>query len=509
MRRLSFGVTALDHLVITCRDVEVSAAWYSRVLGMTRETFGPHRRTSLRFGQQKINLRPETATQEEWFCGLGAAPGTHDLCFLGGDAGDDVAHLRECGVAVELGPVPKDGRAGADHLGVLPRPRRQPHRDLLLRRGADERARHPAAVARPRAAGAQRGACCGRAAAALGVGFRPHFKTAKSVEVALLSHGGAPGPATVSTMKEAEALAAAGGSRDILLAATAIPGRLPRAEALRRNHGTALLLVVDSPEMAGMLDAAAGEPHDVLVEVDCGEHRAGRAAERAVAVARAIHGARHLRLAGVMTHGGHSYGTDDPARVADIAEAERAAAVAAAEAIREAGLPAAIVSVGSTPTLLHARHLEGVTEARAGVSLFWDLAQMSRGMCAWDDLALSVLSTVIGHNRAAGTLVLDAGALALSKDVTANAFAPETGYGRLGDAATGAALPLHVSVVHQEHGSVPVPDESWFARLPVGSLVRVYPNHACLTAAGGYGGYDVLGPTGQVENHWTRVDGWH
>ena len=141
--------------------------------------------------------------------------------------------------------------------------------------------------------------------AALGVGFRPHFKTAKSAEVALLSHGGAPGPATVSTMREAEALAA-------------------------------------------LLDAAAAE-HEVLVEVDCGEHRAGVPPERAVAVARAVHASRHLRLSGVMTHGGHSYGTADPARVAAIAEAERAAAVAAAEAIRAAGLPAPVVPVGSTP----------------------------------------------------------------------------------------------------------------------------------------------------------------
>ena len=346
-------------------------------------------------------------------------------------------------------------------------------------------------------------------AAALGVTFRPHFKTAKSVEVALISHGGEPGPATVSTMKEAEALATAGASRDMLLAATMIPARLPRAEALVREHGGRLLLVVDSPEMAGLLDAAATAPSEVLVEVDSGEHRAGVPPEKAVAVARAIHGSRNLRLAGVMTHGGHSYGTDDPARLAEIAEDERAAAVSAASAIRATGMPTEVVSVGSTPTLLHARHLEGVTDVRAGVSLFWDLAQMSRGLCGWDDLALSVLSTVIGHNRATQALILDAGALALSKDVTANAFAPGTAYGTLGDAETGAALPLHVTIVHQEHGTVPVPDESWFARFPVGSLVRVYPNHACLTAAGGYGAYDVIDGTGAPVARWSRVDGWH
>jgi len=346
-------------------------------------------------------------------------------------------------------------------------------------------------------------------AAALGVAFRPHFKTAKSVEAHLAAHGGVPGPATVSTVKEAEALAASGASSDILLAATAIPARLPRLEAIRRKHGARVILVVDSPEMAAMLDAAATVPHEVLVEVDSGEHRAGVPPERALAVARAVHGAANLRLAGVMTHGGHSYGFADPEAIAGVAEAERAATTSAAEAIRAAGMPAGIVSVGSSPTLLHARHLEGVTEVRAGVSLFWDLAQMSRGLCGWDDLALSVLSTVIGHNRAARALVLDAGALALSKDVTANAFAPETAYGTLGDAETGAALPLHVTGAYQEHGMVPVPDESWFDRLPIGALVRVYPNHACLTAAGGYGAYEVLDAGGNTVARWARVDGWH
>ena len=258
-----------------------------------------------------------------------------------------------------------------------------------------------------------------------------------------------------------------------------------------------------------MLDAAAEAPHEVLVEVDSGEHRAGVPPERALAVARAVHGARNLRLAGVMTHGGHSYGTADLERIADVAEAERSATVSAAEAIRAAGMPCPIVSVGSTPTMLHARHLDGVTEVRAGVSLFWDLAQMSRGMCGWEEMALSVLSTVIGHNRESRSLVLDAGALALSKDTTANAFAPETAFGTLGDAATGARLPLHVTAAYQEHGMVPVPDDAWFARLPVGSLVRVYPNHACLTAAGGYGGYEVLDGAGNTAAHWARVDGWH
>ena len=79
---MRFAVDRLDHIVITCGDVEISAAWYQRVLGMEREDYGPHRRTSLRFGGQKINLRPADATQAEWWSGTAAAPATQDLCFI-------------------------------------------------------------------------------------------------------------------------------------------------------------------------------------------------------------------------------------------------------------------------------------------------------------------------------------------------------------------------------------------------------------------------------------------
>jgi catechol 2,3-dioxygenase-like lactoylglutathione lyase family enzyme len=111
---MRFAVDRLDHLVITCRDVEISASWYQRVLGMEREDFGPHRRTSLRFGGQKINLRPVTATQEEWFTGAaGGVPGTDDLCFVVTMKSDQVAeYLRACGVTVEVGPVAKAGALG-------------------------------------------------------------------------------------------------------------------------------------------------------------------------------------------------------------------------------------------------------------------------------------------------------------------------------------------------------------------------------------------------------------
>ena len=346
----------------------------------------------------------------------------------------------------------------------------------------------------------------------LGVALRPHFKTAKSLEVARIADGAdGPGPATVSTLAEAECLAAAGW-RDILYAVAMAPNKLARAAALQRETGATLRLVLDSPQAARLLGEAAralDAMFGCLVELDCGEHRSGvaPASEELAAVAGAMADAPALRLDGVMTHAGHSYGVADAGALQDVAEAERAAAVGSAELLRGLGHPCPIVSVGSSPTVLSARHLHGVTEARAGIYLFWDLAQLSRGVCAEAELAASVLATVIGHQRRGPALVLDAGALALTKDLTANRFLPDAQYGWVCDAATMQRLPgLSVAAAYQEHGLVPVPDAGWFERLPVGSLVRVLPNHACLTCAA-YPAYDVVAD-GVVVDRWARIGGW-
>lgn len=111
---MRFAVDRLDHLVVTVRDVTISASWYQRVLGMDVEEFGEQNRTALKFGGQKINLRPVEATQQEWWTGTGGGvPGTADLCFIVTvDAEQIMAHLQQCGVAVALGPVAKAGALG-------------------------------------------------------------------------------------------------------------------------------------------------------------------------------------------------------------------------------------------------------------------------------------------------------------------------------------------------------------------------------------------------------------
>jgi len=344
---------------------------------------------------------------------------------------------------------------------------------------------------------------------ALGVALRPHLKTAKSIDVARIATDGAGG-ITVSTLKEAEHFAQAG-YRDILYAATIVPGKFAHAARIIAM-GCDLVLVTDSPDVIAAASSFA-TGHNIalsfLIEIDCGEHRSGLPAgsPEIMALARAISAAPGLRLRGVMTHAGHSYGPSDPADVVPIAAAERDAAVNAATAIRAAGLPCDVVSIGSTPTVLYADHLRGITEVRAGIYMVWDLAQLSRRVCRIEDIAVSVLTSVIGHNRAGRSLILDAGALALSKDIGANKYLPDAGYGYVCDVRTAARIgKLSVDVVHQEHGTVPVHDEAWFERLPVGSLVRVLPNHACITCAA-YEAFDVVrGET--LVSRFPRVKGW-
>ena len=111
---MKFTVDRIDHIVINCRDVEITASWYQRVLGMDREEFGSENRTALKFGGQKINLRPHDFDIRRWPSGRATDAGAVDICFVTGVGAEDVVeHFRDCGVTVEAGPVPKQGALGA------------------------------------------------------------------------------------------------------------------------------------------------------------------------------------------------------------------------------------------------------------------------------------------------------------------------------------------------------------------------------------------------------------
>ncbi len=357
-------------------------------------------------------------------------------------------------------------------------------------------------------------------ARALGVDLRPHMKTAKSAEVGRLATEGHSGGITVSTLKEAEYFAGHGFT-DVVYAVGVSLDKLARVARLQAK-GTRVTLLTDNLEVARGIGARAvelGARFEVLIEIDTGDGRAGVApdSEALVEIGRALHGAEDVDLRGVLTHAGQSYACRKVAEVQEVAEAERAGAVRGAERLRAAGLPSPVVSVGSTPTAMHARDLDGVTEMRPGVYVFNDVFQAQIESCAMSDIAVTVLATVTGHQRARGEVVIDAGGLALSKDRSTAAAPRDVGYGLVVDLACGDSLPeLQLARVSQEHGVVAAMGAARgttgggdlpFDALPPGARVRVLPNHACFTAAA-YEFYYVVDGGDEIVAEWPRVNGW-
>jgi D-serine deaminase-like pyridoxal phosphate-dependent protein len=346
-----------------------------------------------------------------------------------------------------------------------------------------------------------------RRAQALGVDLRPHLKTAKSIDVARIATEGHSGAITVATLNEAEYFAGHG-LTDILYAVCVTPNKLDRVARMTAT-GTQVTLITDAVAVARAIADHPGA-HSVMIELDCGEDRTGVRpdAPELLEIAHVLDRAPRVHLRGVMTHGGQSYACGDLPSIVRVAEVERQAATGAAERLRAAGITCDVVSVGSTPTATHAAHLHGVTEIRPGVYLMGDLFQAGLGSCGDGDLAVSVLSTIISHRRSANRLVLDAGGLGLSKDRSTQGRAFDAGYGRVLDALTGEPLgDLQVTSVHQEHGEVTSAHPLDWGALPIGSLVRVAPNHVCMTAAM-YDQYAVVDGDDVIVALWPRTNGW-
>ncbi|MCC8394613.1 DSD1 family PLP-dependent enzyme [Paraburkholderia sp. MMS20-SJTR3] len=347
----------------------------------------------------------------------------------------------------------------------------------------------------------------------LGVAFRPHVKTTKSIDVVRAQLAAGARGITVSTLKEAEAFFAAGVT-DILYAVGIVPSKLPRALALRRQ-GCDLKLVVDNPTAAAAL-AAFGDQHgerfEAWIEIDTDGHRSGIQPEQQTLldVGRILH-ENGVTVGGVMTHAGSSYELNTPDALAALAEQERAGCVRAAERLRAAGIACPAVSVGSTPTALAARDLQGVTEVRAGVYVLFDLVMRNVGVCALDDIALSVLTTVIGHQEDKGWAILDAGWMALSRDRGTSRQSHDFGYGQP-CLLNGTLLPGYVvSGANQEHGILAAvadgePAGDIAQRFPIGMKLRILPNHACATGAQ-FPEYHAVAADGS-STEWPRFYGW-
>lgn len=345
----------------------------------------------------------------------------------------------------------------------------------------------------------------------LGVSFRPHVKTNKSMDVTHRLMSAPTGPITISTLKEAEYFAEHG-VRDMLYAVSIAPNKFGHALQLLRS-GVRLSLTLDSMETAQLLAAFAQANQasfEVLLEIDSDGHRSGLLPDAPELVPLGLYLQQSgLMVKGVMTHAGSSYDCPTLDDVRALAEQERAAVVHSAQRLRAAGLACPVVSVGSTPTALFAEHLDGVTEVRAGVFVFFDLVMAGIHVCTVDELALSVLATVIGHQAEKGWTLIDAGWMAMSRDRGTAKQPVDQGYGLVCDLDGQPLDDLIFVGANQEHGIVAHRDgrlANW-THLPVGTQLRVMPNHACATAAQ-FPHYHVIDSNRQVLHTWSRFNGW-
>ncbi len=347
--------------------------------------------------------------------------------------------------------------------------------------------------------------------AKLKVNFRPHVKTAKCVEVALAMCGGTPGPITVSTLREADYFADHGFS-DILYAVGITSNKMEHVDSLLKR-GVKLTVILDSQAAATALAShtkSLPATLHTLIEIDCDGHRAGILPEspELLAVAKTLADGGVI-VAGVMTHAGGSYDCRSDAALQAMAEQERDRTVRAAMRLRDAGHAAPVVSVGSTPTAMFARDLTGVTEVRAGVFVFFDLVMAGLNVCAIDDIAVSVLTTVIGHQREKGWTIVDAGWMAMSRDRGTAAQPIDQGFGLVCD-IDGNSMDDYILVsANQEHGIIAHRDGSAGKALDlgVGKQLRIMPNHACATAAQ-HARYHVVKGSQAITKTWERIGGW-
>jgi D-serine deaminase-like pyridoxal phosphate-dependent protein len=334
----------------------------------------------------------------------------------------------------------------------------------------------------------------------LGVRLRPHIKTHKCVEVGRRQRAHGAAGITVSTLAEAEAFIAAGFD-DLTWAFPLDPGHLPRVRSLAER--ATLRVVVDDLETARAL---ADTGLHVWLKVDCGYHRAGvdPASPYALQVAGELGAERGIVFDGIVSHSGHSYRTTSKDEAARVAEDERSVMTWFADLLRRAGIPVREISVGSTPAMAAARDLSGVTEARPGNYVFYDRTMALIGACDLADVGVTVLATVVSHQPGASHFIVDAGALALSKD---------PGPSHVGPAAMGAVRghpDLTVASLSQEHGIVRAESAAAIdGCFRVGERVELIPNHSCLTVAH-FDEYVVMegrgnGQEGRVADRWPIV----
>ncbi len=314
------------------------------------------------------------------------------------------------------------------------------------------------------------------------VRFRPHFKTHQSAEIGAWFRDYGVEAITVSSVDMALYFAAHGWS-DITIAFSA---NLRQAQALSELAGRVRLgLLVESVEAAQRLAGVIRSPADVWLKIDAGAHRTGLpwdTIEPAARVAQAVLGTGNLRLRGLLTHAGHTYGAQGAEEVCRRYQESVTRIDGLRRALQEQGFGPLEVSVGDTPGASLCPELGPVDEIRPGNFVFYDAMQARIGSCRWQDVAVALACPVVAKHPERGEVVVYGGAVHLSKDflvegerrVYGDVCLPEGE--RWGAPLVGA----YVSALSQEHGILRVGAED-IQRLQVGDLLCILPAHSCLT----------------------------
>ncbi len=348
----------------------------------------------------------------------------------------------------------------------------------------------------------------------LGCQIRPHVKTHKSIEVTkeILTGGNVKG-ITVSTLKEAQFFFQHGFT-DILYAVGIVPNKLPQVAEMVQA-GCDLKMVLDNPDMAQLIVDKARQfecDFKFMIELDTDGHRSGvdPKSDELIVVGNCLKNAANVELLGVMTHAGESYSCFTTEAQLAMARQERDLSLLAAKRLRAHGIDCHHVSIGSSPTAHAIDNLDGITEVRAGVYVFFDLVMSGLGVCSQDDIAISVLASIIGYQKDKNWVITDAGWMAMSRDRGTANHPVDQGYG-LVKSVLGESLGSDyiVSDANQEHGIISQRVANLatdFEQFPLAGLVRILPNHACSTAAQ-FDSFLVV-EDDHVIDEWQKITGW-
>lgn len=307
--------------------------------------------------------------------------------------------------------------------------------------------------------------------------LRPHIKTHKCTEIAELQEKFGAEGITVSTIQEAIHFYYSGFS-DITWAFPIQKDYVDVALKLMKKIKFSILIdSIEAFELIKNRSLHLGLKANVWLEVDTGHHRSGvnPESESAKKLLLLLTESKHINFCGILTHAGHSYQAKSAIEIKEIASQERDLMIEFKNSIKPRNN--FLISIGSTPTITHSDKLDGVDEIRPGNYVFYDYTQVLLNCCKIEDCALSVLSTVVSVNKHLKYLVVDAGALALSKDAGPQQIQNYCGFGVI---LNDIDAKLHISKLTQEHGIVFLTENN-IEKVKFGDKIKILMNHSCLT----------------------------